>query len=512
MHGCSVHSVRKVTAQERLDFELHSGENPSHWKSLASFIPQRSFVDCVPEEPDEDEEDLPQLPSDPSTTALHGPKPMMRHFYKHPVRKVTFAETPAAEAPPVNSYDPSFAATPDDEDEPLGNTGLGSCIPTLEERSKLLPSESAATSTEPELKKARVDEDAMLLSYLEQVDECYVLEFDLVLENDHQQKRLLEHPSMFLAQKMRDCEVCLEKLSPAHSELFRRAKAKEVNSLLSSQAVRRCGDGLEEETARNSGRLMRCSWVLTWKPTPEESMPEALQELQTKPQETTLTSDGRKKAKARIVLLGFEHPDLLSEGHQTSSPVQAVLTRNLSYQLVLQEGWEIEGLDLATAFLQTLPTEESKQLWTSGVKELRDALNLPKHGAMRILKDFYGSQTALRNLWRNIKDSLLQLGALRIIGDGCFWLWRVPADPAKVPPHDHKDDAAFHWKTLGFMAGHVDDFHRAGDVSDERWLKIRASIDSMYKWGKKNEHRHAGTDLAMKTDPIYGKCLVVDQS
>jgi hypothetical protein len=69
-------------------------------------------------------------------------------------------------------------------------------------------------------------------------------------------------------------------------------------------------------------------------------------------------------------------------------------------------------------------------------------------------------------------------------------------------------------KPLGFMAGHVDDFHRAGDVSDERWLKIRASIDSMYKWGqlKKNEYRHAGTDLSMKTDPIYGRCLVVDQS
>ena len=103
MHRCSVHSVRKVTTQERLDFELHSGEDPSHWKSLANYIPQRSFVDCVPEEPSEDEEDLPQLPSDPSTTALPGPKPMMRHFYKHPVRRVTFAQPPAAEAQPVNS-------------------------------------------------------------------------------------------------------------------------------------------------------------------------------------------------------------------------------------------------------------------------------------------------------------------------------------------------------------------------------------------------------------------------
>lgn len=80
----------------------------------------------------------------------------------------------------------------------------------------------------------------------------------------------------------------------------------------------------------------------------------------------------------------------------------------------------------------------------------------------------------------------------------------MPADPAKVPPHDPKDDESFHWKTLGFMAGHVDDFSTGtGDVSDERWLKIRASINSMYKWGqlKKNEYRHAGTDLSMKSDP-----------
>eukprot|EP00435_Cladocopium_sp_Y103_P017683 s2110_g4.t1 len=192
MHRCSVHSVRKVTTQERLDFELHSGEDPSQWKSLASYIPQRSFA--------------------------------------------------------------------------IGNTGIGSGVPTLDDRSgsskaRLLPSETDAASSEPDAKKPRHDADDLLLSYLEQVDECYVLEFDLVLENDHQQKRLLENPSLFLAQKMRDCEVRLEKLTPAHRELFRRAKMKEVNSFLSNKAVRRCEDGLEEETARNSGRLMRCRWV-----------------------------------------------------------------------------------------------------------------------------------------------------------------------------------------------------------------------------------------------------------
>ncbi|CAL1139358.1 unnamed protein product [Cladocopium goreaui] len=492
-------------------------ENPAAWKSLASFIPQRSFVDVVPEEPQEEDEDLPQLPDEPNQLPRLS-KPAYRHTFKHAPKKVTFAE-PSQPPEPVNAYDPSFAANPDEDDEAIGNAGIGSGIPTLEARSgsskaKLLDSTDGQTS-EPETKRPRTDDDdALLLSYLEQVDELYVLEFDMVLENDRQKRKLVYNPSLFLAQKMRDCEVRLEKLSPAHRELFRRAKLKEVNSFLANEAVRRCADHAEEQQARSSGRLMRCRWVLTWKPTPEESMTEALEELQKKGDETTLTSDGRKKAKARIVLLGFEHPDLLSEGYKTSSPVQAVLTRNLSYQMVMQEGWEIEGLDLSTAFLQTLPTEESKQLWTTGVQELRQALDLPETGVMRILKDFYGSTTAPRNLWQNIDVSLKSLGAHRIAGDPCFWLWRVPADPKTLPPHDPKDAESFKWKTLGFMAGHVDDFHRAGDLQDERWLKIRSSIDTMYKWGqlKKNEYRHAGTDLSMTTDPNYGRCLVVDQS
>ena len=273
--------------------------------------------------------------------------------------------------------------------------------------------------------------------------------------------------------------------------------------------MRKCKDELEEKEARDSGRLMRCRWVLTWKPTPEESLEEAKAEVVAKPNEITFTPDGKKKAKARIVLLGFEHPDLLKEGYQTASPVQAVLTRNMSYQLVMQNNWDIEGIDMSTAFLQTLPTEESKRLWTTGVQELRQALNIPEMGVMRILKDFYGSTTAPRNLWKNVNDSMLSLGATKIKGDPCFWLWRVQEDE-KADPSDPNTK----WRTLGFMAGHVDDFHRAGDMSDPRWLEIRGKIDKMYEWGliKKNEYRHAGTDLHMEKDPIYGRCLVVDQS
>ena len=260
MHRCSVHSVRKERARERLDFELHSPEDPARWKSLADMIPRRSFVDVLPEEPPAELEELSEdHPMEPDAKIML-PKPFVRHWSKHPVRSPlpSIAEAPPQ---PVNSYDPSFSSAvddddddddgggggggdgdgdddddddgdgdgdgddgdgddddDDDDDEALGNSGLGSGIPTLEERSsnsraRLLDTSSHAPSTEPESKKARVDDDAFLLQCLEKTEDFYVLEFD-ELPTAKQKQRLMENPSLFLASKLQDCEVRLEKLKP----------------------------------------------------------------------------------------------------------------------------------------------------------------------------------------------------------------------------------------------------------------------------------------------------------
>ena len=49
----------------------------------------------------------------------------------------------------------------------------------------------------------------------------------------------------------------------------------------------------------------------------------------------------------------------------TTFPGQCMLGRNLLYLMSAQHQWPLEGLDLATAFLQTLPTEADKELWTT---------------------------------------------------------------------------------------------------------------------------------------------------
>ena len=517
MHRCSVHSVRKVTPRERLEFELHSPENPESWRSLKDLLPKRAYIDVTGEEPGDEDEELPHLPPVPNEETVVKYKPTHRHVYKHGPRFWPPAEASGSVPDgPANDYSPSYSPSilPRQEVEDVENEGIGDGRPTVEgaegsSAARLISNSPDGSVVEPDSKRARVEVDSEenLFACLEQTEMAYTMEIEFEFKSKREMQKFIERPSLFLAQKMRDCEVNYGKLSPAHRVLFGRAKGKEVNSFLSNQAVRKCMDSLEEKEAKDSGRLMRCRWVLTWKPTPEESMEEALKEVADKPDTTTYTDDGKKKAKARIVLLGFEHPDLLAEDHQTSSPVQAVLTRNLSYQMVMQNGWDIEGIDMSTAFLQTLPTEEQKRLWTTGVKELREALGIPEGGVMRILKDFYGSTTAPRNLWQNVNDTMVQLGATRINGDACFWLWRVPVD-------EKASEENMEWKTLGFLAGHVDDFHRAGDCSDPRWLAVRSAIDAQYRWGstKTNQYRHAGTDLTMTQDPEFGRCLVVDQS
>ena len=186
---------------------------------------------------------------------------------------------------------------------------------------------------------------------------------------------------------------------------------------------------------------------------------------------SVLTFDGGKKAKARIVLLGVQHPSLLDPTFKASAPVQSMIGRNLIYLLAVQHQWSIQGLDLATAFLQTQPTEADQEIWTTGVQELRQALGVSEGGVLRVLgnRAWYSS---------TLKDETGQFPRL-----------------------------------IGLMGGHVDDFHCVGDPRSQAWKAIYAKILSAYKWGtaKENNYRHAGTDLKTIPDGNGNFKITIDQ-
>ena len=127
---------------------------------------------------------------------------------------------------------------------------------------------------------------------------------------------------------------------------------------------------------------------------------------------------------------------MLNPSFNSTAPVQSQLMRNLSLCLVAQKKWVLEGLDLTTAFLQTGKTEESREIWTYGVPELKSALGAEDHEVLRILKNIYGNATAPRGIWEDIDRTLKSMGGIRLLGDSSFWVWsaRTPILATRLTP------------------------------------------------------------------------------
>ena len=487
---CSVHSARPVDEVERFKYETSGEEDPSRWRSLSDVLPRREYQDITDQEPGPEEVELPALPEQPDSSTLAAPTRRVRGK-----KGVTFDSSPVDPMEPgPSTSEPTSSST----------TSLARAPPEANDYDQ---PESKKAKTEDWVEQlhmeAQIENDSLdLYTAMDDVEEFLRIEFDVEPPaSNRQRKRLERNPVAYLVKKMRDSEVNIARLSSQERQLFNRAKVKEVDSFIQNEAVQKCMNAKEVKDAYESGRIMTARWVLTWKSIPPEDRDEALKDAQTNPG-TLHDSKGQRKAKARIVLLGFQHPNLLDRAFKTSSPVQSTLGRNLLYLMATHHQWDLEGLDLATAFLQTMPTEADQGLYTSGVEELREALGVSHDGIMKIMKNIYGSTTAPRGLWLDLHKKLTALGAVAVMGERCLWIWLSKTE----------NDGP-HRRVIGAMGGHVDDFHRIGDQRSAEWLAIRKSIDEAYKWGtaKVGRYRHAGTDIATVVDGSGFKRIVVDQ-
>ena len=446
---CSIHSIRPVSPAERITHELGSGEDPTRWKILSDLIPAREYVDITNEIPGEDELEVPDLPEQPDTTTVAPVRRVTGKQVLQPgnVKRVlknqsdpstTHRTSPIGQLrePPVPQHwvaTQSAEGAVNDYEIPMDDY-----LPTSDEGERADPGQTSELHepdevSPPDLKRAKLDSrDSYDLKWLEKLEselsqtmdlhtaledamenrmEAMSIEIDLYMTSARQRKMFVQNPAAYMVKKMNNAEVTLKHLSNADKELFNRAKAKQVASFIKNAAVRRCLDDAELRQAFDSKRIVQARWVLTWKNIPPEERDEVLDEIRAKPDSTTARPDASKKAKARIVLLGFQHPSLLEPQFKTSAPVISSLGRHLIYLVSVMNQWELEGLDLATAFLQTQPTEADSELWTSGVKELREALGMSEDEVMRILKNVYGSTTAPRGLWLSLNKTLGEHGA-----------------------------------------------------------------------------------------------------
>ena len=122
--------------------------------------------------------------------------------------------------------------------------------------------------------------------------------------------------------KLRRVEVSFRKLSNEDQKLFEKAMQKESNSWIENKVTSLCkSKGIPTE------KVIKARWVLTWK---KSSDPD----------------DRTKTPKARLVLVGWQDPDLGKI--QTDSPTLRKETKHLILSLCAAKRWRIWGADIKT--------------------------------------------------------------------------------------------------------------------------------------------------------------------
>ena len=165
------------------------------------------------------------------------------------------------------------------------------------------------------------------------------------------------------AAKRQKVEVKMKDLTPAERAEFEQAKNKEIDQWISTETIRRI---IRNQVPEH--QLLRTRWILTWKPVDEQ---------------VKQTTGRTHKAKARLVILGYEDPSL--ESLPRDSPTLGRDTRMLLLQLIASQKWVLKSFDISTAFLRG-SKQDSRVLGIEPPAEMRRRLGLREEEACELLK------------------------------------------------------------------------------------------------------------------------------
>ena len=118
---------------------------------------------------------------------------------------------------------------------------------------------------------------------------------------------------------------------------------------------------------------------------------------------------GNKKAKARLVILRYQHPELTSV--PTAAPTLGKMSRHLPLQACALHKLRIRFGDVSSAFGQTSASDEHQELTIKAPPEVgylfSDSEGKPAR-YVRLLKSFCGLTSAPRAWWLDITQKLSQ--------------------------------------------------------------------------------------------------------
>ena len=165
---------------------------------------------------------------------------------------------------------------------------------------------------------------------------------------------------------------------------WKKAMGAEFYSLIENKTWTYCS------TVPNGTHPIGCKWVYILKTNP----------------------DGSRRFKARLVIRGYEQTDI----GETFAPVAKLVSLRMILALSASKGWEVDHMDVVTAFLNPPVNDEIYMSLPEGIDWL-DPNKPASATACRLNKALYGLKEAPRLWYRHIDEFLLSAGFRKSIND-----------------------------------------------------------------------------------------------
>lgn len=263
----------------------------------------------------------------------------------------------------------------------------------------------------------------------------YTIEVPLP-ETKKEIKNFASDSTRWVSKKLkRGVELRWQDIPADRVEDFKKAKLKELNSWLREKAVKLIHHRV------SAGRTMRMRWIYTLK--------------------------HDDTAKARIVIIGFEDPDL--EQLRTASPTMSRRTRGLYLTACCAKSWTILKGDVKAAFLQGRESEESREVFAKPVRELAEMLGGNEHSVVQIVKACYGLANAPAQWHASVSSTMVAAGFEPLKTEPCCWRLMDRSDPEEP-------------RLIALACAHVDDFLFAGESGHVKYQQAVSHLYDAYQW------------------------------
>ena len=440
---CSPHQLRHCSEKEKLLAEASEAVTmPWSFNSLMSMVERGQYekFDAL-----DDEEDHPDqrrlidlldkkgtkrsksLPTKESNKTSKGPRQEPKSHQEPKGQQTPNVQRPdqvAGEGRQVKGKTRSRSRTHRPQDGPPSSAATAPSHGSELERH---PPFAAAKARAPD--KPQEQREAMTLSQVLDSEKMYLIADDeatteMVMmsvdlpSSNKDMKNFIRDSETWVSKKLKKgVELQWKSIPQSRIEDFQKAKAKELSNWISQKAVRL----VKEQVPAN--RVMRMRWIYTVK---EDN-----------------------SAKARIVIIGYQDPDLTSL--TTTSPTMSRRSRGLFLTACACRKWQALKGDVRGAFLQGLESETERLVYAKPVIELARELGGDQHSLVQILKACYGLADAPAQWHASVSATMSEAGFIQLQSEPCAW---------KLLDKDEEDNPIL----IGLVVAHVDDFLFGGQA------------------------------------------------